>query len=570
MHKQLSQPAPRVMRLLLTAVVWIVVGISGMAQNNPYKINDSLYTLYQKAYNKRFTPECLDLSRILYDKAVEIGDKKAQCLALVIPLQHYRVTDSEANFENAVKALQEKAIQTGYNQYFYFAMTTKVNYLVNRKHFHEAYAYVEKMNAYARKNNNIYGLYTGVFAIGEIHMARYELHQAVENFRKAIEIGVKYLSDQDMSNAFRYMAQCYENMFDYEKMLNCALEGYSLAKAPSFKKRILRTICYATFCLDRRDVFYRYYEIYRQLNGGKVDPKSSEIEESEIAMQRMIIDGNYKEAREVMEANKNKKDFAYYRAKMQLFRYQCRYDSLANIQKDIYVHNVQKRDTVMTSPLAMIEANFINYGQEYENNQLAIAHQQALYEQQEAELLSTNLELANTQLTLNNSSLELSRLKMNADHVRLSMQRKQLEADRLRSKITESRFRNETSKVRQWSLTIFMAVLFIAIALYLFKRSHIMRRLKTTNSSLESTRAALEEAHDKAVADDIAKTALLHNMSEEVNKPLNEIARLAHLITDKQNDMSREQLVRMSQEIRANTNELLKYVGDAIDKAEKI
>lgn len=353
-------------------------------------------------------------------------------------------------------------------------------------------------------------------------------------------------------------------------MLNCALEGYSLAKAPSFKKRILRTICYAAFCLDRRDVFYRYYEIYRQLNGGKVDPKSSEIEESEIAMQRMIIDGNYKEAREVMEANKNKKDFAYYRAKMQLFRYQCRYDSLANIQKDIYVHNVQKRDTVMTSPLAMIEANFINYGQEYENNQLAIAHQQALYEQQEAELLSTNLELANTQLTLNNSSLELSRLKMNADHVRLSMQRKQLEADRLRSKITESRFRNETSKVRQWSLAIFMAVLFIAIALYLFKRSHIMRRLKTTNSSLEATRAALEEAHDKAVADDIAKTTLLHNMSEEVNKPLNEIARLAHLITDKQNDMSREQLVRMSQEIRANTNELLKYVGDAIDKAEKI
>lgn len=59
-------------------------------------------------------------------------------------------------------------------------------------------------------------------------------------------------------------------------------------------------------------------------------------------------------------------------------------------------------------------------------------------------------------------------------------------------------------------------------------------------------------------------------MSEEVNKPLNEIARLAHLITDKQNDMSREQLVKMSQEIRTNTNELLKYVGDAIDKAEKI
>lgn len=345
MHTQLSTQTNNVLRLLLTAVVWIVVCISGKAQNNPYKISDSLYPLYQEAYSLRFTPECLDLSRKLYNKAVKIGDKKAQCLALIIPLQHYRATDSEADFEHAVKALQDKAIETGYNQYFYFAMTTKVNHLVNHKRFHEAYAFVEKMNAYARKNNNIYGLYTGVFAIGQIHMARYELHQAVENFRKAIEIGVKYLPNHDMSNAFRYMAQCYEDMFDYEKMLNCALEGYSLAKAPSFKKRILRTICYATFCLDRRDVFYRYYQIYRQLNGGKVDPKSSEIEESEIAMLRMIIDGNYKEAREVMEANKNKKDFAYYRAKMELFRHQCRYDSLANIQKK-YLYITLKNATL--------------------------------------------------------------------------------------------------------------------------------------------------------------------------------------------------------------------------------
>lgn len=570
MHKQLSTQTNHILRLLLTAVAWIVVCISGMAQNNPYKISDSLYPLYQEAYSQRFTPECLDLSRELYDKAVKIGDKKAQCLALVIPLQHYRVTDSEADFENAVTALQEKAIETGYNQYFYFAMTTKVNHLINRKRFHEAYAFVEKMNAYARKHNNIYGLYTGVFAIGQIHMARYELHQAVENFRKAIEIGVKYLPDQDMSNAFRYMAQCYEDMFDYEKMLNCALEGYSLAKAPSFKKRILRTICYATFCLDRRDVFYRYYDIYRQLKGGKVDPKSSEIEESEMAMLRMILDGKYEEAREVMEANKNKKDFHYHRAKMQLFRHQCRYDSLVNIKKEIFLYNVQKRDTVTTSPLAMIEANFINYGQEYENNRLAMAHQQALYEQQEAELLSNNLELANAQLTLNNSTLELSRMKQNADHIRLSTQRKQLEADHLRNKIDESRADSETTKVRRWALTIFITVFSVAAVLYILHRRLMMRRLKATHISLEATHRALKEAHKKAVAVDIAKTTLVQNTSEEVKKPLNEIVRLAHLITDKQHNMSREQLVKMSQNIRNNTNELLKYIGDAIEKAEKI
>lgn len=218
----------------------------------------------------------------------------------------------------------------------------------------------------------------------------------------------------------------------------------------------------------------------------------------------------------------------------------------------------------------MIEANFINYGQEYEYNRLAIAHQQALYEQQEAELLSTNLELANAQLTLNNSTLELSRMKQNADHIRLSTQRKQLEADHLRNKIDESRADSETTKVRRWALIIFITVFSVAAVLYILNRRLMMRRLKATHMSLEATHRALKEAHSKAVAVDIAKTTLVQNTSEEVKKPLNEIVRLAHLITDKQHNMSRDQLVKMSQDIRNNTNELLKYIGDAIEKAEKI
>ena len=56
MHTQLSTQTNNVLRLLLTAVVWIVVCISGKAQNNPYKISDSLYPLYQEAYSLRFTP----------------------------------------------------------------------------------------------------------------------------------------------------------------------------------------------------------------------------------------------------------------------------------------------------------------------------------------------------------------------------------------------------------------------------------------------------------------------------------------------------------------------------------
>ena len=37
-------------RLLLTAVAWTAACLAAMAQNNPYKIHDSLYPTYVEAY----------------------------------------------------------------------------------------------------------------------------------------------------------------------------------------------------------------------------------------------------------------------------------------------------------------------------------------------------------------------------------------------------------------------------------------------------------------------------------------------------------------------------------------
>ena len=50
------------LRLLLTAAAWIVMSACAVAQNNPYKISDRLYPLYQRAFQQRVRKECISLA----------------------------------------------------------------------------------------------------------------------------------------------------------------------------------------------------------------------------------------------------------------------------------------------------------------------------------------------------------------------------------------------------------------------------------------------------------------------------------------------------------------------------
>lgn len=62
--------------LLLLAVLWGPVA----AQNNPYKIDDSLYPLYQRASKWCTRPQGIAIADTLYAEAVRKKDKKRNVL----------------------------------------------------------------------------------------------------------------------------------------------------------------------------------------------------------------------------------------------------------------------------------------------------------------------------------------------------------------------------------------------------------------------------------------------------------------------------------------------------------
>ena len=112
--------------LLLTGLC-----ISAGAQNNPYKIDDSLYPIFQRAIKWRTQPQGLLIADTLYAEATQKKDKKAQCLALTIPVSFYLSTNNYEKLEQAATRAKEEARKNNYLQYYYSACTNEINCLLN-------------------------------------------------------------------------------------------------------------------------------------------------------------------------------------------------------------------------------------------------------------------------------------------------------------------------------------------------------------------------------------------------------------------------------------------------------
>lgn len=71
--------------MVLLCLLLAGFSLPARAQNNPYKIDDSLYIIYQRATRWNTLPQGLLIADTLYAEATKKKDKKAQCLALTIP-----------------------------------------------------------------------------------------------------------------------------------------------------------------------------------------------------------------------------------------------------------------------------------------------------------------------------------------------------------------------------------------------------------------------------------------------------------------------------------------------------
>lgn len=547
----------------------ILLGSLLHAQNNSYGIKDQLYPLYNNAYKKRTTDEGLVLAKQLYDDAVRLNDGKAQCLALSIPMLYYFYEDDkEGEFLKAVKSMQDKALATGYRQYYYFGITNTVTYFLSKNRHLEVYKYVLELEAETRSKNEMLGLFYGLTCLSQVYTAFLEFGSSNKMLEEALNVGNTYLHNQDMATVYRKMSDNYSFMFDYKRMEETAEEGLRIAKTQSTRKRLLFNAVFAEMKLGKYDEAREHCKQYIKMYNVDKNAAKMMSADKQMCVMLEILDGNYDEARRRIR-NSLHMNRDSLRLEMMCSEAMYDYTSLAQQKKHFYRIWLREKDFFNTHELAKFNAALVNRKNEIENINLMLNRQLLQNQTRQAEIDNANLALANSQLSLRNSSLELGRMRTRTQMMHLQYSNKKLEADRLKIKIADQRAKHETQKVRVGLVAT--AMLFILVLLLWYLRFHrkVTKRLNETHAQLERNHEELVEARDRAEAANRVKTTLIQSMSCNVKESLDSITGFAMLIADNHINYTKEQKAEFYKHILKNTEQLLGVVNNVLKEAQK-
>lgn len=552
-------------------MLMLLFHVCAFSQNNPYKIADSLYPLYREAYAKRHSPQGVALADRLYGEADRQDDKKAKCLALTIPVYYYSDlmgSDNEAAFVRAVEKLQKDALASGYRQYYYFGLTSHVNYLLNRTRNNEALDMAQKFEEDARHRNDKYGIYYGLNNIAQVHTQRHETTLAIKALREALEVGTKYIHDQDMATVYRKLSQCYDQLFYYQEAYDTAKRGYAVARTNPTRAALIYQMAFAQLKMQNYDHVGELYSQFERVNG-KSDTAHLSMQERCMLVMKSIVDRDENRAVELLEGMPEIYTDRHARLMMEVHRRKNNMPAFSCFRQFFYESYITRQDSVQTGTLVDLVARTYNSRLELDNRALTIERQRAESGQRQAELYNTNLELSNTELSLRNSSLELGRARADADRLRLANANKRLEADRLQSQIDEAHAIHDAHSLKMMVVAAAFVVLLVAglMTLRVYRRTN--RRLYGIHRRLVVAHRDLKEAHSRAVAADNAKTALLQNMTADINMPLNSIAGFARLIADPADAHTPDERREYFRQISADTQLMLDIVRDVLEKVRE-
>lgn len=555
-------------RRVFASLVCLVLLVPVSAQNNPYKIEDRLYNLYIEATKYRQTARGLELADRMYSEAVRIADSKAQCLALSVRMFYFYYKSKDGvEFERAVKAMEDKAVATGYRQYYYFGLTNRVNYLVDKGRYNDAFEYVRAFKAKAQKDHDMQGVFYGLNSLAQIHMHRLESGMAIKTLNEALEVGLKYVKDQDMATIYRKLSVCYSELFNYPAMYEAARKGYGIARTNYTQLQLVRNMAFAKMKMHDDERVKELYQTFKRLSGGKVEVDGTDVINREMVVMYLMANRSYKEAQEWLDNKFGQFRARRHRLQMELLLREGDFLPLHDMYKGYYKQHVNIRDSMNLRDMSGVSVLIFNQKLSLDSQRLATERQRVLNERQRAEIDHANLQLANTRLSLSNASLELGRVKAAENILAVSNSNKRLETERLRGHLKAQKAQAQIVTAISIAFAAIAIVIAIAVSLYLRNHRHLMAKLQHVNILLETRHGQLVQTKECAEADSRAKTAFIQSMGEDIRKPMMEVVAYAELIANSsEKSMSAEQRMEYNRMLHESTDTMLDIVANVLRK----
>lgn len=543
-------------RLLLAVALVAAVGMLH-AQTSARQFDQ----LFKKAYAQRYTKQGLHLADSMLTMARQQRNHKAEVMAMIIPMQYYYLQKDDKTFDKWVAKMQQKALQYNMQEYYYFALTNKVYYMVNAKQFHEAVDYLRETQQYDKKAIQPYGIFLSYDMLGVIYRYQGDYPQALESFKASMDYAKKNLPKIDLESTYREMCACYRKTFEFEKLLNLTQQGLAVEKDEQTVSTLLVNKAYALFLLGRDMEFYVACNRLEKMSEDRFR-KSIRVSNA-VKIFKMMADGYYELAGKKIQTLKDPEEreialWVYYKRTKQ-------YDKATLALREIYIQQAKVNMIDVESSMADINAQI-------DRNVLEKSKRQAENE-------NTRLALQHAQLQLDKASLELKRsrdeqeiAKSSEERNLLSYNYQSLLSRQLEDSLAHQRFRHDQQMQEmetQGTLfisTLVVFIIFVTLAvLYWRHNQRLSKRLRHTNEHLQHTHGQLEKANDEAQKADQLKTIFVQNMSHEIRTPLNAIVGFSNVLTTMDDDISEEEKVDLNHRILENSEMLSTLINDILD-----
>lgn len=536
---------------ILLLLLFAVLSVPASAQNNPYKIDDSLFPLFQRATKWRATPQGLLIADTMYVEATKKKDKKAQCLALTIPVNYYFGRDDCDKMELAATNLRTESRKNDYLQYYYFASMYEINWLLNHGRSLLALQKAEEMKTQAFKDQHAFGIFSCIRALGNIHFMRGNEDLAAEYYKSALDYMLDHLPDQDPCRLYLHLARyCRKRESkDFGSALAYAEKAFKASKTNENRIAALQDKCVTLFRMKNIDEFNASYEECAQMVAryGAFQDNLWQV----LRVYKLVMDKNYDQALIAVDSvgalteNYSLRELIHLRSG----DYEKAYEYVRLRQ----YYNDSVNRLVQTSDLAELNAQIGNermkldaQALEFKNTQLNLKNTQLELEHAKSQVELEKINTENSKLTLENRNLELARLNVEAEQQKTLLKEQQI----------VSRHRVVTLSL----ITLFLFIFICLLMLYLYKRRKAMAKLQEKNEELIVARDCAEQS-------DKMKMFFIQNMSHEIRTPLNAIVGFSQILSIPDMELDEEEKQEYSLRIQQSSDLLTTLVDDLLDLA---
>lgn len=559
--------------------------------NNHYGIATELYEMYIRGNKNYRNPSVLALADSMVQRAEELGDVKAKCMAMVLPVDYYN-GQSHVNMDSLrskVKSCYDFSMSTKYKDLGFFAWSKLITRYINQYDYTNASDELSKFNEAAVESDNSYAISTYYKLLALMYNKQNLPEQSLDMLKKGMEYNIAHGEERNNYSWWRQIGNQYlsmNNLDSAEYYFNKTIASpYNNGDEVAVQNLLISRLSLATAKRDTVTAKKLIAELENKNKEGTLRDYAKE-EMNNAKVELALIKGEYdaaeKLASKLAPVVKHKYDAQISSARgnyRDALQHLMAYDSIYNrtVNKDVR-SMVLRNDSLFRHSLAEAQRQKLELEMAAESQRREQAEKMAI----QAELDAKNAVLAQQEAEATRAKAESERAKAESAAQKAVLERQkaviaQQKAEAERQKLEAARNESEINynlqskqlaehraleavKDRRYVVIITGTCIVILTMLVFFlfyrnrtRREYISRITKEKEAALQANEV---------------KDLIIQNMRHEIRTPLNAIVGFSQLLSNaSEYDMTAEDAAEYAQHISDNSRNLTDIINELIESS---